>query len=562
MTNSVSDSIRAAATAWISLDPDPVSRQIVTDLLAEGSEALRPMFEGRIEFGTAGLRAEMMPGPNGMNRLVVRQTTAGLMRWLPKGAKVVIGYDARHHSEDFAHDVARVVAGAGGRAELLPGPLPTPVLAFAVLERQADAGVMITASHNPPRDNGYKLYLGDGIQLVSPADTEVAAAIDDALKDPLVLAGLEDDRIQILGNELAQAHIDACVAACTTTNREIEVVYSAMHGVGGEHMVQAFTQAGFRPPTLVEEQFQPDPDFPTVAFPNPEEDGALDLALDLARTCGADVVVANDPDADRLALALRRRAEEIDGPSHVGLSGDEVGILLADHLIRSGSGPDRIVSNSLVSSRLVQEMAKTAGIQSEVTLTGFKWVARPIVERPELEFVLGYEEALGYCVGSAVRDKDGISAALVAAEMLATMKKNGLTVWDRLDELAAEHGVYLTGPVTVRLTGSDGIAKRRQLMAGIQTSPPADLGGSSLESMTDLTRGETLPVAEGVVLHYRDRTRVIVRPSGTEPKLKGYIEVIESVGNGAVGPARRDAKQRLVRYQRELTAYFDANQAT
>ena len=562
IVTNLSDSIRAAATAWIALDPDPDSRRVVTDLLAADSEELISMFEGRIAFGTAGLRAEMMPGPNGMNRLVVRQTTAGLMRWLPDGAKVVIGYDARHNSEDFANDVARVVAGAGGRAELLPAPLPTPVLAFSVLHRQADAGIMITASHNPPKDNGYKLYLGDGIQLVSPADTEVAAAIDGALEDPLVLADLDDDRIEILGQEMAEAHLHACVAACRTTNRVIKVVYTAMHGVGGEHMVRAMALAGFEPPLLVEEQFQPDPDFPTVAFPNPEEEGALDLALALAESSDADVVIANDPDADRLALAVRNRPGDSEGQSHVPLSGDEVGILLADHLIRSGSGPDRIVSNSLVSSRLVSQIAAAAGIHSETTLTGFKWVARPIVERPDLEFVLGYEEALGYCVGSAVRDKDGISAALVAAEMLATMKKNGSTVWDRWDELAAEHGVYLTGPVTVRLPGADGVAKRRQLMVRTQTNPPADLGGSSLESMIDLALGETLPAADGIVLNYEDRTRVIVRPSGTEPKLKGYIEVIEPVGSEGIGPSRENAKRRLTRYQRELTAYFEDGQTS
>lgn len=517
------------------------------------------MFTGRIAFGTAGLRAVMGPGPNAMNRLVVQQTTVGLMKWLDAGAKVVIGYDARHNSKDFAFDVARVVAANGGIAEVLPEPLPTPVLAFAVLARKAAAGVMITASHNPPADNGYKLYLGDGIQLVSPADTEVAAAIDELLGQPIVLADLDDPKIVWLGPELAQAHLDSAVATCSGGDRDVSVVYTAMHGVGGSHMVKAMAQAGFAPMALVPEQFEPDPDFPTVAFPNPEEPGALDLALAKATEVDADIVVANDPDADRLALAVRNRPDLVAEASHVPLSGDQVGILLGDYLISRGFGSDRIVSNSLVSSRMVSQIAASAGIESSTTLTGFKWVARPIVERPELEFVLGYEEALGYCVGSSVRDKDGISAALVAAEMLAQLKSRGETVWDRLDALAEEHGVYLTGPVTIRLPGSGGIARRLELMRRAQATPPQELAGSSLINALDLSLGETLPVADGMVLTYDDDTRVIIRPSGTEPKLKAYIEVIEPVVAGGEGlqQSQERAKRRLSRYQNDLTTYFD-----
>ncbi len=555
MTNT-SDQIRAAAQAWIAIDPDPQSRDQVAALLEADSPELASMFTGRIAFGTAGLRAEMGPGPNGMNRLVVRQTTAGLMRWLKPGARIVIGYDARHNSKDFALDVARVIAGAGGEAELLPQPLPTPVLAFAVLERSADAGIMITASHNPPADNGYKLYLGDGIQLVSPSDSEVADSIAANLDQPLVLADEDDERIIYLGDEMAQAHLDASVAVCRSDARDVVLVYTAMHGVGGEHMVKAMAQAGFPEPIVVPEQFHPDPDFPTVAFPNPEEAGALDLALALATEHGADAVIANDPDADRLALAVPNRQELVEEARYVSLSGDQVGVLLADYLIGHGAGPNRIVSNSLVSSRLVSQIAAAAGIQSSTTLTGFKWVARPIIDRPELEFVLGYEEALGYCVGSSVRDKDGISAALVAAEMLASMKRSGRTVWDRLDELATEHGVYKTGPVTVRLPGDDGVLKRQALMERAQAEPPKSLAGAGLESYLDLSLGETLPPADGVVLGYDDRTRVIIRPSGTEPKLKAYIEVIEPVDT-SLSASQERAKDRLARYQEELTAYFD-----
>lgn len=558
------DSIRSAAQEWVALDPDPATRLEVEKLLDAEAVELISMFSGRIAFGTAGLRAEMSPGPKGMNRLVVRQTTAGLMNWLPAGAKVVIGFDARHNSREFAEDVARVVAGAGGVAELLPEPLPTPVLAFAVLSRNADAGVMITASHNPPADNGYKLYLSDGIQLVSPADAEVASAIDSQIGVTIVLAELDDPNVVRLTDDVAQQHLDACVDVLSGTDRDVDLVYTAMHGVGGAHIRRAVAQAGFAPLAIVEQQFLPDPDFPTVSFPNPEEEGALDLALALASEQNADAVLANDPDADRLAIAVRSRAEEHDAADYVSLSGDQVGILLADYLINQGSGPDRIVSNSLVSSRLVSAIAEAAGIQSATTLTGFKWVARPIVESPGLEFVLGYEEALGYCVGSSVRDKDGISAALVAAEMLARMKREGLTVWNRLDELSIEHGVYQTGPVTIRLPGADGIVKRKQLMSSIEDNPPVSLGGAEMETFVDLRRGESLPPAEGVVLQYDDRTRVIVRPSGTEPKLKAYIEVIEPVTRGAstsdsasLVQSQERAKRRLALYQEELTAYFD-----
>lgn len=323
-------------------------------------------------------------------------------------------------------------------------------------------------------------------------------------------------------------------------------------------MVRAMDQAGFPELILVPEQFDPDPDFPTVAFPNPEEAGALDLALALAEQHDADAVVANDPDADRLALAVRSREGSEGAPSHVALSGDQVGILLADYLIEQGTGSDRIVSNSLVSSRLVSQIAAAAGIESATTLTGFKWVARPIVERPDLRFVLGYEEALGYCVGSSVRDKDGISAALVAAEMLANYKCAGITVWDRLDQLSRQHGVYATGPVTVRLPGADGVSKRQELMRLAQTDPPAPLAGAELETLLDLSLGQTLPAADGVVLTYADGSRVIIRPSGTEPKLKAYIEVVELVGVGdnALAHAQERANKRLARYQEELTAYF------
>ncbi len=515
------------------------------------------LFNGRIAFGTAGLRAALGPGPTRMNRLVVRQTTTGLVRWLQAQGSpnptVVIGYDARHGSAAFADDTAGVVASLGGRALVLPRPLPTPVLAHAVLAEHADAGVMITASHNPPADNGYKLYLADGIQLVSPADGEIADAIDLVANGDLPPIDLGHVHIERLSEDAVSAHIDAAVGALKLTTRSVRSVYTAMHGVGGRHLVNAFEQAGFPAPELVIEQFEPDPDFPTVAFPNPEEPGALDLALALAKEFDADLVIANDPDADRLALAIPSRS----GSGFEALTGDQIGALLADHLLRHTSGADRMVSNSIVSSQLLGRMAAAHGVEHIETLTGFKWVARPIVDRPDRRLVIGYEEALGYCVGDAVRDKDGISAALVAAEMTADALANGETLWDRLDRLAIEHGLHLTGPVTVRLPGIDGVARRTALLADLIANPPSTLAGAHLVEQLDLSLGRDLPPTPGFVMRFDEQTRVIVRPSGTEPKLKAYIEVVEAVSNIVdLTAARERARARLEKFQTELDQRF------
>jgi phosphomannomutase len=366
----------AAARRWRDQDPDPTTRDQLDELIDARSPALVELFAGRLGFGTAGLRAELGPGPLRMNRLVVRQATAGVARWLGGGPTVVVGHDARHGSAEFATDAAAVVAASGGHALVLPGPVPTPVVAHAVLDRAAAAGVMITASHNPPADNGYKLYLGDGIQLVSPADAEIAAAIAAVADepDPPAVDPAGGGRISVLGGDPLEAHRRAAVAALVTDERDVRVLYTPMHGVGGRAVLAAFDAAGFPPPAVVAEQFDPDPDFPTVPFPNPEEPGALDLALALAERQGPDVVIANDPDADRMAAAVPGR----DG-RWTRLTGDELGALLGDHVLRHTSGDDRLVATSLVSSRLLPAMAAAAGVEAVVTLTGFKWVARPIV---------------------------------------------------------------------------------------------------------------------------------------------------------------------------------------
>ena len=415
-------SVADRAEAWWALDPDPDTRAELRALLEAGDEAeLERRFAGRVAFGTAGLRAPLGAGPMRMNRVVVRQATAGLVRFLPEGATVLIGYDARHKSDVFAQDVAGVVAAAGGRALLLPLRLPTPVLAFAVRHLGTDAGVMITASHNPPADNGYKVYLDDGAQIVPPADAEIAAAIDAvAAEGPIAVADPDDPRIEVLGAEVISAYLDALVAGGLVAAREVNVVYTAMHGVGRDVLLAAFGRAGFPAPNVVADQCEPDPDFPTVAFPNPEEPGALDLALARAQALGADVILANDPDADRLGVAI----PEDDGDWR-SLTGDEIGSLLADHVLRNTDGDDRLVATTVVSSRLLSKMAAAHGVHFAETLTGFKWIVRPALEHPEWRFVFGYEEALGYLVGDAVHDKDGIGAALAFAGLVADLKDPG-----------------------------------------------------------------------------------------------------------------------------------------
>ncbi len=428
------------ARQWAELDPEEVHRGTVLRLVEDRQLAqLDELFTGRLAFGTAGLRARLGPGPNRMNRLVVRQTTSGLLRWMAsKGIerpRIVIGYDARHGSHDFATEAAAAIGAAGAEAILADDVVPTPALAYAILTHEADAGIMVTASHNPPADNGYKLYLGDGIQIIPPADGEIAAAIDE------IAAGAEppwfDDPADpqwLPARRWIDAHREAILGLIPGPERSARVVYTAMHGVGGAPFVAAALQAGFGRPIVVDEQFDPDPDFPTVSFPNPEEPGALDLALALALRESVDAVVAHDPDADRLGLAV----PSADNRSWIQLSGDQVGALLADHLIShhvENDGGPAVVAKSLVSSRRIEAIAAHSGVKCRTTLTGFKWVARPIVDEPLATYLLGYEEALGYCVGGVVRDKDGIGAALVAMQMISALKDRGSTVWDVLDSL-------------------------------------------------------------------------------------------------------------------------------
>jgi phosphomannomutase len=540
--------LRDRARAWAAEDPDDRTRAELESLLAaaerdprgEAATDLADRFAGRLEFGTAGLRGALGAGPNRMNRAVVLRAAAGLAAYLrdhgaSDGDVVVVGYDARHLSDVFAEDTAAVMRGAGLHAVLLPRPLPTPVLAYAIRALGCVAGVMVTASHNPPQDNGYKVYLGDGCQIVPPADTEISARIDavGALRDLPRGGGWRR-----LGDDVLGSYLDAVTALVDPDGpRELTTVYTPLHGVGGETVVEALRRAGFASPHLTPEQARPDPDFPTVAFPNPEEPGALDLAMRLAAEVGADVVLANDPDADRCAVAV---------PGAHGwrmLSGDDVGALLGDFLLRSGV--DGVYANSIVSSSLLGVLSASYGRRHEETLTGFKWIGRV----PDLAF--GYEEALGYCVAPGlVRDKDGVSALLRIAELAALLRSEGRTLRDRLDDIAREHGVHATDQLSVRVADPALVAAA---MGRLRTTPPTVLGGLRVESVDDLAEGgpgegDGLPPTEGLRYRLADRARVVVRPSGTEPKVKCYLEVVvpvDAADEGGVSAARIAAAGRL-----------------
>jgi phosphomannomutase len=528
------------ARAWADQDPDPETRRELEQVIEEvthdpeGASAtdLADRFAGRLEFGTAGLRGALAAGPNRMNRVVVIRAAAGLAAYLRKngagnGDSVVIGYDARHNSEVFARDTAAVMVGAGLGAKVLPRPLPTPVLAYAIRSLGCVAGVMVTASHNPPQDNGYKVYLGDGSQIVPPADADISAEID-------AVGGLDtvpmDQGWDRLDDEVVDAYLSSvCGLVAPTSPRGRTTVYTPLHGVGGESVIRVMEQAGFARPHVAPAQAEPDPDFPTVAFPNPEEPGAMDLAMELAAEVDADIVVANDPDADRCAVA-------VPGPHGWRmLRGDEVGALLADFLLRLGV--QGVYATTIVSSSLLGKMAAAHGQEYRETLTGFKWLGRI----DGLAF--GYEEALGYCAApELVRDKDGVSALLRIVELAATLKSGGRTLSDQLDDIARAYGLHATDQLSVRVTD---LAQIDEAMRRLRSNPPVALGGLPVEQVDDLAAGsaDLLPT-EGLRYRLAEDARVVVRPSGTEPKLKCYLEVVVAAEED-VDAARISAVGRL-----------------
>lgn len=553
------DTTLRAARAWLAEDPDAETRAELAELIeraedgdADASADLHDRFATRLAFGTAGLRGELGAGSNRMNRVLVAQSAAGLAAFVRDRAAadttpiIVIGYDGRKNSAVFARDSAEIFAGAGLRAILLPRMLPTPVLAFAVRHLGADAGVMVTASHNPPRDNGYKVYLGgadEGAQIVSPSDAEIAARIDE------VAAAVPVSRIprslgfEIAGEEVLDAYVaeTAATAPAPEGAAELRWVYTAMHGVGHETLDRLLAAAGYPAPIPVDAQIAPDPDFPTVAFPNPEEPGAMDLAIETATAAGAELILANDPDADRLAVAI---------PDGAGgwrrLSGNDVGLLLgwrAARQARAAGAPEgSSLACSLVSSPGLAAIAGHYGLDFHETLTGFKWISRA----PGMVF--GFEEALGYLVDPhVVRDKDGLSAALAALELATQARASGSSLSGMLADLATQFGHFASAQVSMRV---DDLGIIGRIMARLRAEHPSEIADIHVSRVDDLLGGSgTLPPGDVLRLWLDDGSRLIVRPSGTEPKLKVYIDVR---GDSAEDAASRTAA--LADASRELIA--------
>jgi phosphomannomutase len=517
------DGLLDTARRWLASEPDDDIRDELGVLIAaaESGDAseLAARFAGSLQFGTAGLRAAVAAGSMRMNRLVVRQAAAGLGRWLlgtvdgAAGRGVVIAHDARRKSDLFALDTARVLAAMGIRSMLHPGVQPTPVLAWSITGLGAAAGVVVTASHNPPADNGYKVYLDTGSQIVSPIDEAISAHISEF--DPLAveLAAEDDPLIERLDSEWADAYVAFVPSVRLRPDVSgVPVAYSAMHGVGGATIERAFAAAGFDPPHVVAEQHQPDGEFPTVAFPNPEEPGAMDLLLALADSTGAAIAMANDPDADRLGVAIPAA-----GGTWRRLAGDEIGWLFADHILNNTAGDDRLVITSLVSSSLLMRMAERHGVHGEEVFTGFKWIGKVASERPDQRLVFGYEQALGYLVADRPLDKDGITAAVLMAEIAACAAADGVTMQGRLDSIAAEYGQHVTSELSVRIPPSVGA----EWVAAIQASPPGDIAGRPVVDVI------AYPEANLVRLMLEGGVRLQVRPSGTEPKVKLYGEAVD-----------------------------------
>ena len=547
---SIDSNLEAHVKAWIEQDPDSVTRTQLTDLFhaaqsdTSALSELQDAFSAPLEFGTAGLRGALGAGPNRMNRVTVLQAASGLAQYLVQqgfsGQKVVIGFDARYNSDVFANDTALVMSGAGLEPIIFSHVVPTPVLAFAIRKLDACAGVMVTASHNPPQDNGYKVYLGDGRQIVSPVDEQISNFIKTVSDVREISQGgpgtiVSGEVLDTYRSRTAKFIVDGPTSE--TERKAVSSVYTAMHGVGWKTLQAVMLDSGFTEPIAALEQRDPDPAFPTVAFPNPEEKGALDISIALAKKNSVDVLLANDPDADRFAAAAPNDAGE-----WTILRGDQIGSLLAWWLIEraklNGKDLSGTFANSIVSSMMLESIAKSAGLNYESTLTGFKWVSRVN------NLTFGYEEALGYCVDPQnVSDKDGISAAAVFMEMIAYLKRQNISIWQVLDELSLAHGLHATDQVSVRVTSS---AQVSLTMAGIRNTPPTHMDGLQVSTIDDLAIGlDGLPKTDAVIIHLAgkdqiEKARVIIRPSGTEPKIKCYLEVVINGSDLAIAQQSAD----------------------
>jgi phosphomannomutase len=556
------------AEAWIAGDPDPATRAELGAVLARADAEELAERLSVLAFGTAGMRGLLGAGPGRMNRAVVIRTTYGLVRHLvsdaPNAARrgVVVGHDARNMSRELAEEAAAVLAAAGVEVHRFDDVVPTPLVSFAVTHLGASAGIMITASHNPAEYNGYKVYWSNGVQLVAPHDRGIASEIEAAPAANVVPREPASARIRTVAEDVEEAYLSGIekLAPTRSARRALEVVYTAMHGVGYRLAKRAMDRAGFADPIPVLEQVDPDPLFPTVSFPNPEEPGALDRALDLAHRDGADLVIAHDPDADRLAVAARDEEGKL-----AQLSGNQLGVLLGHYLLSSDSGgTERAVISTIVSSPMLGVIARDLGAHHEETLTGFKWiVTRGLeLEREGRRFVFGYEEAIGYTVGSLVRDKDGIGAGVVAAELAALEKERGRTLWDRLHDLYRQFGLYGSAQRSVTVKGADGLGRVGAHMAELRAHPPDRLCGRAVVEWRDYaarranlragtTRELGLPASDVLAYELEGGSRLVIRPSGTEPKLKYYVDHRETM-------AREESPRAAeARAQRAMQALFE-----
>ena len=539
-----SSDLISKAQEWIAGDPDPATRAELQDLVDRGDlDEIADRMAGTLEFGTAGLRGKVEAGSNRMNRAVVIRATWGLARHVLETSgtdrgPVVVGRDARLSSPRLLEDTVGVLVAAGLAVTVIDGPAPTPVVAFLAKETGAVAAVIITASHNPPADNGYKAYASKAVQIVPPDDTSIAGWIDQApaaVDVPLVEDPLSHPLATVVGSEVFDSYMSAVLEAVPAreSGGDLEIVYSAMHGVGGDTLTALFARAGFDRLVPVPDQFDPDGRFPTVAFPNPEEPGAMDLSNSLAAEIDADLVIANDPDADRLAVSL-----PIDGGWRQ-LSGNQIGVLLADFLLEYTDSTDPLVIQSIVSSPMLASVARAHGAKYDRTLTGFKWICNAALDRAEAgdgEFVFGYEEALGYSVGRTVRDKDGISAALAFSVMASQAQSAGGTVWDRLGALYARHGLWVSTQKSVVREGAAGAEEIAAAMVRLADHHPDSLAGIDVTAVNDYRTGaETRPRWLGatalVEFVLGDSGRALIRPSGTEPKIKIYVDLRGDAGN-------------------------------
>lgn len=516
-----------AARAWAAQDPDTETREELLALIAAGdTQAIEARMGSRLDFGTAGLRGELGAGPNRMNRVLVAQAAAGIRDYVNENfkndASVVIGFDGRINSAIFARDSAEIFAAAGISTMLFDGVVPTPVLAFAGKHLNASAAIMVTASHNPPRDNGYKVYLGGangGSQIISPTDKQIADKIRAIAASQTFDEIPKSTNYEVIGDEIRQAYVaeTASLTGEIENAESLKIVYTAMHGVGWRTTQELFEAVGLPKPFTVDEQLLPDGNFPTVAFPNPEEPGAMDLAFAKAREVGADLIIANDPDADRLAIGV---PDSSVAEGWRRLTGDEIGLLLGYQVARRAvaDGKTGALACSIVSSSALGKVANHFGLEYQETLTGFKWISKV----PNLLF--GYEEALGYCVDpQRTPDKDGISAALIAIDMAAELASQGKTLTDQLAELGEVFGHYATGQISMRVTDLSVISS---IMQNLRTNPPVMIDGVAAK-YTDLSIGtDKLGPTDGLRFDLADGRRVIVRPSGTEPKLKCYLQAV------------------------------------